>query len=110
MEKTEDVLRAALAATTEPADAGFADQVALRIDALERRRRVLLALAMGAGALLLGAMVAGLLSLAPLWARLAGQNWFALSPVALDLASTWAWVVGLLAVAVVAVPWVRSRC
>jgi hypothetical protein len=109
MDKTEDLLRAALAATAEPADAGFSLEVATRIEATERRRWLLLALLMAVGAVLLAVMLTGLLSLGPLWALLGRQNWFVLSPTALDLLSMWASVVGVLGLAVVAFPWVRSR-
>lgn len=109
MNETEDLLRAALAATPEPAEAGFAQRVATRVDATERRRAILLALLMTAAALLLAAMFVGLFSLAQLWAGLAQQNWFSLSPAALNLVSMWASIVGVVGLAAIALPLVRSR-
>jgi len=107
MSETEEILRAALAAATEPADAGFARQVAMRVEAIERRRGVVLALLMTTGALLLAAMFVGLLELEPLWELLARQNWFSLP--ALNAVAGWESVAGFIAVTAIAFPMLRSR-
>ncbi len=109
MNNTEELLKAAFAATAEPQDAGFARGVVMRIDAVARRRRVLLVLAMIIGAMLLATMFAGLFWLEPLWAQLAQHSWFTPPPGALTLVAWWAEIVGLTTVAAIAVPVVRSR-
>jgi hypothetical protein len=109
MTKTEDLLLAAFAETVEPSDSGFTQQVASRIDTLERRHRLMLALLMTVAAVLTAAMLVGLFRLEAVWTLLARQNWLALSPTTLDPFSLWAAITGVAGVAVIGVPLVRSR-
>ena len=109
MNETENFLRAAFAATAEPADSGFVQRVEMRIDAIERRRSVLLASLMAVGAVLLAMLFVGLFRLGPMWVMLAQQNWFALPPVALGLVSIWAPVAGFIGIVGITFPLVWPR-
>ncbi len=109
MNETEEFLRAAFAATADPPDAGFTRRVAARIDAVERRRSILLALLMTTGGLLMAAMTVGLFRLGHLWELLANQNWFFLPLTGSDLISTWASTLVFVLAAVITFPLVRSR-
>lgn len=109
MADTEHLLRAALAATAEPEDAGFTDEVSLHLDRMERRRRVVLTVLMIVALLLVGGMIAGLIGSAQVLTRLPMTAGMVVPVAVRDPLLLWASYMAFLGLAVIAFPLVRLR-
>ena len=108
MSEFEDSIREALRGGG-PADESFVGRVDGRIETDEQRRRSGLALAAAAAFALITLMAVGIGLVAPALVALLGQSMPAPSPQGLSILAVAAPVAGLLLLAALAFPFVRSR-